>query len=131
MDKRNVKAQSSIEFMIFVGIVIFIFIIILGIVSQRLIDIMDNRDELLSNGLLISIQKEINIASKVQDGYTRNFEIPSTLGNRSFEIVHQGNEISVVYSNKDYETKIPSFEGNLTLGSNFIRKQGGVVYVNS
>lgn len=130
MDKRNIKSQSSIEFMIFVSIIIVVFIIILGIVSQRLIEINKQREEVLANDLLISLQKELNLATKVEDGYFRSFKIPLILGNKLFQLVNQGNELAVVYENIDYEIKIPYFDGNLTLGNNFIRKQGGIVYVN-
>jgi len=130
MGQRNIKAQSSFEFMVMIGIQLFLFITILAIGGHRFVLRKAVRDEIIARDFLVFIQKEINMASRVADGYQRQFVLTETLENKPYVLRSISNEISITYSGNDYSITLPSYQGNITKGQNIIMKKQGVVYVN-
>lgn len=130
MDKRHIKGQSAIEFMILAGFLLFTFILILGVVSDRTSYTNKKRDIILGEDLVTKAQKEINLAARVLDGYSRNFSLPKKLGNKEYNITIMGKEIIVSTEKQDFWRVIPSVVGNLTKGTNKINKTNGSIYLN-
>ena len=81
MDKYNIKAQGGMEFLLLAGILLFIFILIIGIVSHQTTYMGQKRNNMVGEDIVTKVQKEINLAAKVLDGYSRVFYLPKKLGN--------------------------------------------------
>lgn len=130
MDKQHVKAQAAMEFMILVGVLLFIFVIMLGVVSSKTTYIAKKRETMTGEDIVTKVQKEINLAARVLDGYSREFTLPEKIGNKDYNISMAGNEVILSLEGQDFWRVIPSVVGNITKGNNKINKTNGVIYLN-
>jgi hypothetical protein len=130
MGKRHVKSQAALEFLILVGIVLFVFTIMIGVVSSRTTDIYKKRGAIIADDIVTKAQKELNLASRVLDGYSRDFSITQKIGKDNYSISITGNEVVLSTEKEDFWRIIPNVVGNITKGSNTIRKTNGVIYIN-
>lgn len=118
------------EFIFLVGFLLFMFVIISGIIVAYTSDTFKKRDIIIGEDLVTKIQKEINLAARVLDGYSRKFMLPQKLGNRDYSILIVGNEVIVHTEKNDFWRVIPPSIGNLSKGDNIIRKTNGTIYIN-
>ena len=130
MDKQHLKAQAAMEFMILVGILLFIFVTMLGVVSSKTTYMAEKRETMTGEDIVTKIQKEINLAARVLDGYYREFTLPEKIGNKDYNISIAGNEVILSLGEQDFWRVIPSVVGNITKGNNKINKTNGVIYIN-
>ncbi|MBW2981019.1 hypothetical protein KY360_06405 [Candidatus Woesearchaeota archaeon] len=130
MDKQHMKAQSAMEFMILVGILLFIFSMMLGVISSKTTYIAGKRESITGEDIATKIQKEINLAARVLDGYYREFTLPAKIGNKDYDISITGNEVILSLEGQDFWRVIPSVVGNITKGDNKINKTNGIIYLN-
>jgi hypothetical protein len=130
MGKRNIKSQASLEFLLLAGILFFVFVIMIGIVSYNLSSANKKKINLIGEDVVIKVQKEINLAARVVDGYFREFYLPQKLGSKEYEIAIERNEVIITADYGNYWRKIPNVTGNVQKGTNTIRKQNGIIYIN-
>jgi len=127
------KAQSAIEFFILIGAVFFFFIAFLVALQINISDKTKENVNLVIQDITLSVQDEINLASESSDGYYREFIISEKVMNLDYEInVEEG----VVFARTDdgkYAISYPVAEvtGDVQKGTNSIRKDDGVIYLNS
>ncbi|MBW2975191.1 hypothetical protein KY366_05730 [Candidatus Woesearchaeota archaeon] len=130
MDKRNIKGQVAMEFMILVGFLLFLFAIISGVIAGNTHDTLRNKEIIIGEDIVTKVQKEVNLAARVQDGYSRGFILPGKLANKDYDIFIVGNEVILHTENQDFWRVIPVVVGNVTVGANTIRKTNGTIYLN-
>ena len=124
------KSQISMEFVILVGFtIVFVMVLIVFSLSQ-LNDIYINKESILVRDQALKLQDEFNLASIVEDGYSRNFTIPQKLDTLEFSITIAGKFLTVKSDKGLYTVRIPEVNGDLTNGNNVIRKIGGIIYIN-
>jgi len=126
------KAQAGFEFIILVGALLFFFIIFFGAILQNKADkIKESRDGMIMEIAMI-VRDEISWAFESKDGYTRNFEVPGTVGDLEYEISIEENLVYVRTTNGKHAITLPVFGviGEPDKGSNVIRKEVGIVYLN-
>ena len=102
MTNNKMKAQSSTEFMIFIGIAIIIMISYFAMAHNYLDMTYKQRDIISGQDLAKQIKNEINLASRVEIGYTKTSTLPSQIGNKEFRIETSGREIVVKVDGLDY-----------------------------
>lgn len=124
------RGQSSIEFIVLFGTIFFIFLMLLIVALHFNKMQTRNKDYLELEDLAHKIRKEFDIASQVQDGYQRSFEIPLKVGIKDYALNVTNRDLSLKTGEYEYSLILPDFVGNLTKGDNIISKQGGVIYVN-
>jgi hypothetical protein len=100
------KAEASIEFMVFFGIILLFFVFFLGIVGVDNNDISESSVYANAESILNTVVNEINTASRVQ-GYYRVFSIPDKLSS--------GELYAVNYSTA-FRTVIVEWDKNATTG---------------
>lgn len=134
MDKRNLKGQSAMEFMIIVFLLLFIFVIITSVLATNVVEMNKKKTAVNGEDLTIKVQKEINLAARVRDGYKREFTIPQKIINTDYNISIQNNSNSYIViiniEGQDFWRKIPGVIGNINIGSNTIKKTNGTIYLN-
>ena len=130
MDQRNRLAQSSIEFLVLVGVVLIFFIAAMALVRSKTISTARERETILAEDIVTTIHKEILLATRVQDGYQRTFWIPQKIGTKEFVLSFQNNEIVLQVGQSEYWRTLPDVSGSINKNLNFIRKTDGVVHVN-
>ena len=124
------KAQISAEFFVLVGLS-FLIAIAFEIASlEQLKDFSVQKESEAVRDLALKLQREIFIASGVEDGYAREFEIPEALDSINYSLTTQNSTITVKSKNSLFIVSIPFSVGNASKGSNKINKTGGVVYIN-
>lgn len=128
----NKKAQSSIELIILVGFLLFIFIVFVGQIQKNIGDKAIEKKNILIRDIVLNVQKEIILATESSNGYYREFKIPEKLINEDYEIAIFNNFVYANTTNLKYAiaVDIPNAIGTVNKGINVIRKESGVVYVN-
>jgi hypothetical protein len=113
------KSQSSIEFIIMIGVVIFFFVTMFLVINYNMSDKYRQRNELHVKNVASAIQDEILLASKATDGYKREFSIPNKILGKTYEAQITGNIVyvqsgkssialpipEIIFSGEDYEVK--------------------------
>jgi hypothetical protein len=126
------RSQSAIEFVILIILVLFLFasfsIVIQETRSSKLIEEKNN----LFKHTALAIQDEINLASQLTDGYSREFIIPDKISNEEYNATITESMIYLQSSNKRYALAlpVPKINGQIVKGSNIIKKQNGELYLN-
>ena len=125
------KAQISNEFLMFIGLA-FLVALYFAIASiNQLNDFRLQKESDSVKDVALKLQRELLVASTVEDGYVRFFDIPDTLDNDiNYTFIMQNSTISVQSKNSFYIVGIPTIIGNLTKSTNKINKTGGVIYIN-
>ena len=130
MDKLYIKSQSAIEFLSLAGVVILMFIMLLGITANRVEHLDKQKEIVYGEALVIKVQKEINLAARSLDGYSRTFEIPQKLGALNYSIDIVGAELNIDTAHQSFTRRIPNVIGNIAKGANKINKTDGTIYIN-
>ena len=124
------KAQFTLEFVFAIGVGMIVSMLIIVAVSGQFEDIRRDKNVFLINDLAKSIRYEVFIAAESSDGYSRTFTVPYNLSETSYVV--SINSTSVIVHTTEYESvlKVPSVTGNINKGTNTIRKEGGIIYLN-
>ena len=130
MDKQHLRAQGAMEFMVLAGILLLLFAIIMGIFGSQASDTNKQKIQLRAEDVVVKIQKEVHLAARVLDGYSREFTLPQRIVNKEYTLTIQGDEIVLHVMDDDFWRTIPPVVGNFTLGTNTIRKANGIIYLN-
>ncbi|HLC47377.1 MAG TPA: LamG-like jellyroll fold domain-containing protein [Candidatus Nanoarchaeia archaeon] len=129
----NPKAQSSLEFMILAGVMLFFFLAFFAAMSDQMLGLYRAREDKRVNDLILSVRDEIELARAAQSGYERAFSLPATLEGRNYSIRFYGDEKFIVrFSDRFYEQPSPpNVQGDLFKGKNVIAKRGNLIMLNS
>ena len=127
------KSQLSMEFFTLAGMAFLAAIIFAGLSVNEMREFKDAKDFFLIKDLGLKLQKEVSIASYVEDGYERDFTLPDKLENSvDYYILTKNTSITINSSKTVFSARIPVIYGkNFTKGSNKIEKINGKVYVNN
>jgi len=126
---KQSKSQVSTEFLIFIGVTV---VLVFGIGLQqlsRMSELQSERESEMVYDMALKLQEEIRIASLVEEGYSRNFSIPSRLSELDYEVDISGKFLTVKSNRSFYTVKVPNITGEIIKGYNIITKSGGVVYI--
>lgn len=126
------KSQLSMEFFTLAGMAFLAAIIFAGLSVNEMREFKDAKDFSLIKDLGLKLQKEVSIASYVEDGYERDFTLPDKLENSvDYYILTKNTSITINSSKTVFSARIPVIYGkNFTKGSNKLEKIDGKVYVN-
>jgi hypothetical protein len=130
------KAEISIEFIVFIGILLVFSVFFIGIIGANTRDI--NESTLFTDAQKISdnIANEINTATRMI-GYYREFYLPEKLvngQNYSVEINTNFRLVIVKWNNKNVMSNIETEKvtGNVEPGkNNRIKNEGGLIIIES
>ncbi|MCX6710330.1 MAG: hypothetical protein NTV63_05275 [Candidatus Woesearchaeota archaeon] len=127
---KNSRAQLTMEFIIFIAFGFVIMLGFLGIISDRQSILQDRRQLLLIKDIAYRIQSEIDVASIVEDGYSRNFTLPQTIEGLPYTAIIVNDTLAVFSSKFDYTLFFSEVKGSLNPIYNNIRKEEGVICLN-
>ena len=131
MFKKSTHAQSSIEFIILLGFLLFAFSAFFLIIQGNMSDKLDARNNMAIKGIAIQVQDEINFAFSSSEGYYREFKIPENINGVNYDI-ELGDGVVYVNQQDKYALSLPikDFRGDIVKGNNYIKKLGGEVLLN-
>src|SRR3989344_3893912 len=127
----HLKAQMSAEFFVFVGLAVLIAIAFEIISLGQLNDFRLQKENEAVKDLALKLQQELLVASTVEDGYVRTFQIPDNIENINYSLSTQNSTITVKSKNAFYIVSIPRAIGRVGKGANTINKTNGVIYITS
>ena len=130
---ENHKAQTGIEFFILVIATAIIFSLLLGVLQVTLSEKTREKNDLRFKETALTIQNEINLAADASDGYKREFYIPQEVIGRAYEIsiIDSFLYLRTLDEQHSIALEVPYVVGNITKGTNIIRKVDGQVFLNS
>ena len=128
------KAQVGIEFLYFVGAAITILIIYLALSSNYLSFTSSRKDMLSTQNLLEEIRNEVNLAGRIEDGYSRTIKLPAKINNEDYSMNIAVREIYITIKGKDYSrllsTDVSNQPVNLIPGNSYtIKKENSQVTI--
>ena len=102
--KTMKKSQVSTEFMFFVAAG-FVLLAVYLLISYNYLDLtLKRRDINSAINLLEELRNEINLASRVENGYTRKYVLPSNINKQNYTLAipNNGREINIKFNGVDY-----------------------------
>lgn len=126
------RAQVSNEFMILLGVATIFLLGFLYVLSDNMKLMVTDKEMTVIDDVGTSVQNEIFFAANAKDGYYREFEIPKHHQSVRYNITIQNKRLVIIAEQTQMVQgyMIPDVVGNVNLGQNIIRKEGGVIYVN-
>ncbi len=91
------KSQIAIEFAYFVGVAVVILLFYLGLSSTFFSFNSFRRDALSAQNFLEEIRNEINLAGRVEDGYSKIIKFPKQINNKDYLMEINGREIYIEF----------------------------------
>lgn len=131
--QKKTNAQFSIEFIMLIAFMFLVFLGFISVTTSKIIEAKENERQQIAEDIAALARNEIDIAKSMADGYARNFNLPTKIKGNSYTIeIIDNRELVVKYIDKEYVEFIPEkVVGNVNLGANSIRKENGVVYINT
>ena len=100
--KTMKKSQVSTEFMFFVAAG-FVLLAVYLLISYNYLNLTLKRGDINSAiNLLEELRNEINLASRVENGYTRKYILPSNINKQNYTLTISEREINVKFNDVDY-----------------------------
>jgi len=113
------KGQTSVEFVILMTFMIFVFTATFVVIQQKSNDVNENMSVRQTSELLNVIKNEVDMASASIDGYSKEFLIPDYINGEEFILELIDDELIIHY--KD-QTQIAFLNANIT--GNFSQYKG-------
>lgn len=129
------KAEISIEFIVFIGILLIFSVFFIGIIGANTRDINESTVFVSAQAISDNVANEINLATRIK-GYYREFYLPEKLVNDesySIEINKDFRLVIVKWNNKNVMSNIETENilGTVNHGTNRIRNEGGLIIIES
>ena len=127
------KAQFAIEFIVLIAFMFLIFVGFIAVITTKIIEAKENERQGIVEDIATLVKNEIDLAKSVTDGYLRTFNLPSRIEGNTYSVEMLDNrELVVNYIDKEYVLFLQgNIQGNVNLGANTIRKENGIVYINT
>jgi hypothetical protein len=126
------QSQVSIEFLILIGVASLTLMVFLNYASDSIRDISIAREQDAIRDVGFAVQNELFVATQVEDGYLRYFDVPLHSNGVQYNISIIPHYLVLTSSPTSWVEvfRIPLVTGNVTLGDNNITRRGGVIYLN-
>lgn len=128
----NKQAQSAIEFVILIGFILFFFTVFFLAIQGNMADKLKEKQNLAIKEVALTVQDEINLASRSSDGYYREFKIPEKISNKDYDINITEDMVYVRTQDGKSAIALPvaTVTGGIDTGENIIKKENGEVKLN-
>jgi uncharacterized protein (UPF0333 family) len=127
------RGQISLEFMVFIGILLLITSLASYIAVTNYTSIFDENVDRDARTVVAALATEINIASEIGDGYSHNFSLPVSLyGGINYSISVYEQRAYITWINNTYSLPLLSYNttGVVKKTNNMIRNTRGVIIID-
>lgn len=137
------RSQASIEFTLIMGVMFFVFIGFVAVTSSRMIQLQEERYYENLRETAEYTETELEIAATMDDGYTRQFDVPRLAFGKNYNITlfnKTGTNINKTFLlvhyidfsvRAEFTLAMPAnIKGNIYKGQNNLTKVDGTVCVN-
>ena len=128
---KQLKAQVSMEFIFLVGLAFAVMVVFVSSTRSEFSALRSEEERSLVKDVSVMVQHELIVASNVEDGYTRVFEVPNKLDDSISYTIQITNNTLLAYTD-EYESvlNIPAVIGSIQKGNNTITKTDSIIYLN-
>jgi hypothetical protein len=126
------KAQVSIEYIIFIGIMLVLFTLASYAALSAGRDIAEDNEVSGARQIAALVSQELGISVEVGDGYSHAFILPGSLNGFNYSVnLTESRFVSVSWKNKSYilPTLAENVQGSISIGNNTIENNGGVITI--
>lgn len=129
---KHKNSQTSIEFVILVGFVLFFFTVFFLTINENMSDKIKERQTKIVIEIASTVQDEIDLAFESIDGYSRTFILPDYVASKSYNIDITEGMVYVRTTDNKQAIALPvqNITGQVQKGDNIIKKENGVVKLN-
>ena len=113
--------------MFLVGFMLLVLLVFASYQSEKMSDLENEKEYTLIQDLGYKIEKEFDLASRLQDGYTRTFSLPEKLEGYNYSLQHNSNIVILSTENEEFFVTIPDVVGQLNKGNNTIVKKTNMI----
>ena len=128
---RGIKAQTSTEFVLFISVIFLVMLLLISATIYYVKQYSKEKELAVIQREADMVKNEVYLASTVDEGYVRTFQIDPDPDEPSFNMTQQNN--TVIFRSEHYEYAADlgvKINGTLRIGNNTIRNINGAVYVN-
>jgi hypothetical protein len=118
------------EFVYLVGVAFMIMIVFVAATRTEFDDLSNEEEKAMVKDVAVMLQHELVVASNVEDGYLRMFNVPLNLNRVNYSILTANNSAIVYTEDYEYTVNIPSIQGNFVKGNNIINKTNEIIKLN-
>ena len=105
-------------------------IVFMVVFSELYQDNLSDKKRIIAEDFGYSLQNEFIIAGETKSGYSREFEIPTTLEGYEYEVYIVNNVLVINYTENVFALPIPEVTGDLKDGINRISHINNTICVN-
>ncbi len=88
------------------------------------------KENLIIKNLALSVQDEIDLATKASDGYFRGFDVPNLISGKDYDIELIDGSVYIKTARNALSLQVDDVIGQIQKGKNMIKKENGKVYLN-
>jgi len=125
------KAQAAIEFLTLFSVLLVVLLTISIVTLNSVVTTKKEKEFEIASSICNIISTELEIASKIGDGYWRTLKLPSTIAGKTYNVSVSGYFIEVSWGENHVvcPSSIPSVYGVFVPTTNLIRNVKGEIHV--
>ena len=123
------KGQLAMEFVIMMAVAFIIGGLFLAVLLIMFRDVSEEQRVAALNDVGFMIQDELILATLVEDGYQREFTIPTKADRFPYTISNTASGVTLKSSGVTITYPIPNITGGVTQGDRIVTKQDGKVTI--
>ncbi len=129
---KKISAQSATEFIVLASFMLFVIVGFFAITTSNMLRAKEDSNMKVSQDIAEFVNNELEIAKSVNNGYKRNFTLPSTVNGIDYSInITDGRELTVNYIGYEHLIFLSAnVTGNISKGSNVLIKINGIIFIN-
>jgi uncharacterized protein (UPF0333 family) len=130
--KKEKRAQISVEFILYIGLTIVATTLFLAYIAHNLLTEKRESDIAEMQNVAEKIANEIYLATVVEDGYARTFEVPNTINGKAYFLNITNRTIILKTDKYEYNRFVDiNINGTIKKGQNNITNNGGIANLNT
>ncbi len=131
MDRGKIKkGQMAIQFILLISFVFLVYLVFVSFQGSMVKDQEDQYRNIVVKDMALKLGEEVNLASRMKDGYQREVVLPNYLDGFNYSINIAGTELIVSSGDESFSVSIPPINGSFVIGTNLICKQQNIICVN-
>ena len=123
------KAQVSLEFIIFTALGIFIVIGLAAVAINYVTATLQDEAATQASDLASVIQQELITASEMHQGYHHELDLPALLKRNDYTITNTDTDFTITQAGLTITLNTPPINGTLIKGTNIINTENGTITI--
>jgi hypothetical protein len=123
------RGQFMMEFMILLSVGVLLGMTYIAVTSELFASTSERQRVTALNEVGYMVQDELMLAESVEDGYQRNFTIPSMADRFAYSMTNTATSLTLSSGSSSITYPLPRVSGTLQTGRNIILRNGNISVV--